>query len=70
MTEKRWLPALYSFFESYKYLVDIGNNKAKTLLKYVVLAQLLSGSEVDYLSTQEAKIFSQDSEIIAMINLK
>jgi len=70
MTEKRWDAALQEFFESYKHLVDIGNNKAQTLLKYVVLASLLSGSEVDYLGTREAKIFAQDSEIIAMVNLK
>ena len=38
MTEKRWDTALQSFFESYKCLVEIGNNKAQTLLKYVVLA--------------------------------
>jgi len=38
MTEKRWDAALQSFFESYKCLVEIGNNKAQTLLKYVVLA--------------------------------
>ena len=58
MTEKRWDAALQEFFESYKSLVDVGSGKAQTLLKYVVLASLLSGSEVDYLGTREAKIFA------------
>jgi COP9 signalosome complex subunit 2 len=38
MTEKRWDDALNEFFESYKCLVEVGNNKAQTLLKYTVLA--------------------------------
>ena len=54
MTEKRWDAALQEFFESYKSLVNIYSNKACTLLKYVILASLLSGSEVDYLGTREA----------------
>jgi hypothetical protein len=40
------------------------------LLKYVVLASLLSGTEVDYLGTREAKIFAADPQIIGMATLK
>lgn len=58
MTEKRWDKAVQEFFESYKSLVNVGSSRAPTLLKYVLLASLLSGSEVDYLSTVEAKIFA------------
>jgi COP9 signalosome complex subunit 2 len=70
MTEKRWGMAEQEFVESFKSLLDVGSSKAQTLLKYVVLASLLSGSGVDYLITREAKIFAQDSEIIAMVTLK
>jgi COP9 signalosome complex subunit 2 len=60
MSEKRWDAALEEFFESYKSLVDVGSSRAQTLLKYVVLASLLSGSKIDYLGTREAKIFASD----------
>ena len=36
----------------------------------MILASLLSKAEFDVLSTQEAKIFSQDPEIMGMTNLK
>ena len=39
-------------------------------MKYVILAQLLSHSKVDYLTQKEAKIFATDAEIKAMTTLK
>jgi COP9 signalosome complex subunit 2 len=58
MTEKRWGAAEQEFVESFKSLLDVGSSKAQTMLKYVVLASLLSGSGVDYLVSPEAKIFA------------
>jgi hypothetical protein len=40
------------------------------LLKYVILTQLLSKSELDYLTQREAKIYVNDPEIMAMTALK
>ena len=40
------------------------------MLKYVILASILSQTEVDHLSTNEAKIYAQDNEIIGMTSLK
>jgi hypothetical protein len=58
------------FVESFKSLIDVGSSKAKTLLKYIVLASWLSGSGIDHLITTEAKSFTQDPEIIAMVTFK
>ena len=47
MSEKRWEAALDEFRESFKCLVESGNAKAQTMLKYVILASILSHSKVD-----------------------
>ena len=36
----------------------------------MLFSSLLAASSVDYLSTQEAKVFAQDPAIVAMSNLK
>lgn len=48
MGEKKWHNALNEMFESFKNYQEIGNTRAKTVLKYVILASILSGSEIDY----------------------
>ena len=58
MSEKRWDAALEEFNDSFKSLVESGNNRAQTMLKYVILASILSQTEVDHLATNEAKIYS------------
>jgi len=70
MSEKRWDAALDEFNDSFKSLVESGNSQARTMLKYVILAEILSKTEVDHLSTNEAKIYSQDNEIVGMTSLK
>lgn len=70
MAEKKWQQALEQFQGSFKSLVECGSSRARTLLKYMILASLLSKAEFDVLSTQEAKIFASDPEIIGMTNLK
>ncbi len=70
MSEKRWDAALSEFKESFERLVECGDPQAQTLLKYVILAQLLSHSKVDYLTQKEAKIYANDTEIKAMTTLK
>ena len=70
MSEKRWEAALGQFRESFERLVECGSPQAQTLLKYVILTQLLSKSELDYLTQREAKIYVNDPEIVAMTALK
>ena len=58
MSEKRWDAALEEFRASFQCLVESGNEKARTLLKYVILASLLAQSKVDFLGMVEAKIYA------------
>lgn len=70
MSEKKWEEALKQFWDGFVSLVDSGHPRAVTVLKYVILTQLLSQSNTEYLTQREAKIFAQDPQIIAMIDLK
>jgi COP9 signalosome complex subunit 2 len=58
MSEKRWELACDAFFASFCKLVECGAQNAVTVLKYVLLSSLLAESSVDYLSTQEARVFA------------
>ena len=69
MSEKKWAQALNEFNGSFKSLVECGSSRAKTLLKYTILAWLLEKPDFDCLSTHEAKIYANDPEIIAMTTL-
>lgn len=70
MSEKKWEKALEELFESFKYYQESANYRAKTVLKYVILASILSGSEINYAGTLEAKVFKDDNEIQAIMNLR
>jgi COP9 signalosome complex subunit 2 len=64
MSEKKWDRALDEMIESFKNYQESGNSRAKTVLKYVILASILSGSEINYSQTREAKVYMEDPEII------
>ena len=70
MSEKKWEKALEELFESFKNYQESGNHRAKTVLKYVILASMLSGSQINYASTREAKVYMDDTQIIAIMNLR
>ena len=70
MGEKKWAQALEEMFESFKNYQEIGNTRAKTVLKYVILASILSGSEINYATTREAKVYHEDPQIQAIVNLR
>lgn len=70
MAEKQWEKARAEFFEAFKYYQEVGNPRAKTILKYVVLASILSDSKINPFDSQEAKVFKDDSEILAMMQLR
>ena len=61
MSEKKWDKALEEMFESFKNYQESGNSRAKTVLKYVILASILSGSQINYSGTREAKVYKDDS---------
>lgn len=60
MSEKKWSEALKQFWDSFTSLVDSGQPRAVIVLKYVILTQLLSQSNTEYLTQREAKIFAND----------
>ena len=70
MSEKKWDKALEELFESFKNYQESGNSRARTILKYVIMASILSGSEINYSDTREAKVFKDDNQIVAIMNLR
>ena len=51
----QWHRASEDFFESFKNYDEAGSLQRTTVLKYVVLANMLMGSEVNPFDSQEAK---------------
>ena len=51
-------------------MTDSGSSRAVTVLKYVILTQLLAQSETDYMTQKEANVYASNEEIIAMLDLK
>lgn len=70
MSEKKWDEALNQFWASFTSLVDSGSPHAVTVLKYVILTQILSNSETDQLTQNEAQVYKDDPQIIAMKDFK
>ena len=70
MAEKQWDKALTEFFEAFKCYQEVGNQRAKIILKYVVLASILSNSNINPFHSQEAKVYKDDPEILAMMRLR
>merc|ERR1711972_805072 len=71
MSEKKWVRAYEEFFEAFKNYQETGNaTRAKTMLKYVVLANMLALSAINPFDSREAKVYQDDPEISAMANLR
>ena len=70
MSERKWEQAFGEFRAAFESMLDSGHPDAKKMLKYVILTQLLSKAETDYLTQKEAKIFEADPMILAMTDLK
>lgn len=70
MSEKQWKRALDELFESFKCYQEVANSEAKTILKYVILASIISNSEINYADTREAKVYQEDKEISALMELR
>merc|ERR1712113_1377432 len=71
MSEKKWELAYNEFFEAFKNYQETGNSmRAKTMLKYVVLANMLALSDINPFDSREAKVYQDDPEISAMASLR
>merc|ERR1712083_1052043 len=71
MNEKKWESAYIEFFEAFKNYQETGNStRAKIMLKYVVLANMLALSSINPFDSREAKVYQDDPEISAMASLR
>lgn len=71
MSEKKWEAAYNEFFEAFKNYQETGNaTRAKIMLKYVVLANMLALSSINPFDSREAKVYQEDPEISAMASLR
>ncbi|KAK9794025.1 hypothetical protein WJX73_004702 [Symbiochloris irregularis] len=69
MHERDWQDAKTDFFEAFKNYDEAGVARRVQCLKYLVLASMLMGSQVDPFDAQEAKPYKNDSQVLAMTNL-
>jgi len=71
MSEEHWDDAFDELNEAFRNFQQAGNNtRAKTCLKYVALASMLSKTAVNPFDGREAKVFERDPEIAAMTELR
>ncbi|GJN89889.1 hypothetical protein Rhopal_002878-T1 [Rhodotorula paludigena] len=66
MSEKDWGKAQTDFFEAFKAYDEAGSPQRVQVLKYLVLAHMLTESEIDPFTSQETKPYKNDREIAAM----
>ncbi|BGP00792.1 COP9 signalosome complex subunit 2 [Rhodotorula toruloides] len=66
MSEKDWTKAQVDFFEAFKAYDEAGSPQRIQVLKYLVLAHMLTESEIDPFDSQETKPYKTDREIAAM----
>jgi len=69
MREKEWEKAHTDFFEAFKNYDEAGNPRRIQCLKYLLLANMLTLSEINPFDSTEAKPYKNDSEIVAMNSL-
>ncbi|KAJ1801409.1 hypothetical protein LPJ75_006436, partial [Coemansia sp. RSA 2598] len=69
MNERNWESAQSNFFDAFKNYDEAGSPQRVQMLKYLVLASMLSETEVNPLSSPEAMSYEGDPDIIAMTSL-
>jgi len=69
MGERQWNRASEDFFESFRNYDEAGSPQRIQVLKYLVLANMLTGSEVNPFDSQETKPYKSDPQIKAMTDL-
>ena len=70
MGEKKWTEAYQEFFSGFSRHSETANPRARECLKYVVLANMLSLSNINPFSTKEASAYQDAPVIQAMIQLR
>ena len=69
MAERQWEKAATDFFEAFKSYDEAGQPRRVQCLKYLVLANMLMGSEVNPFDAQEARPFKSEPEIMVITTL-
>eukprot|EP01108_Squamamoeba_japonica_P007821 TRINITY_DN6781_c0_g1_i1.p1 TRINITY_DN6781_c0_g1~~TRINITY_DN6781_c0_g1_i1.p1 ORF type:complete len:452 (+),score=236.24 TRINITY_DN6781_c0_g1_i1:125-1480(+) len=69
MREKRWEKAHVDFFEAFKNYDEAGSPRRIACLKYLVLAAMLMGSDIDPFEETRAKSYKSNEEIASMLAL-
>ncbi|KAL1924125.1 uncharacterized protein VTP21DRAFT_7160 [Calcarisporiella thermophila] len=69
MYEKEWEKAQTDFFESFKNYDEAGSPQRIQVLKYLVLASMLTESQINPFDSQETKPYKTDPQIVSMTNL-
>ncbi|KZT04074.1 PCI-domain-containing protein [Laetiporus sulphureus 93-53] len=69
MGERQWNSASEDFFESFKNYNEAGSPQHIQVLKYLVLVNMLTGSEVNPFDSQETKPYKNDPQVKAMTDL-
>ncbi|ORX63605.1 PCI-domain-containing protein [Basidiobolus meristosporus CBS 931.73] len=69
MSEKEWEKAQTDFFESFRNYDEAGSPQRIQVLKYLVLANMLTDSQINPFDSQETKPYKNDPQIVAMTNL-
>lgn len=70
MIEKKWKESTEELVDAFKFYQEVGNPQAKTVLKYLVLAGMLSMSEINIFCGREARVYKDDPEILAMQEMR
>ncbi|WFC96169.1 hypothetical protein MBRA1_002825 [Malassezia brasiliensis] len=69
MAEKNWEAAQVDFFQAFRNYDEAGSQLRIQVLKYLVLAHMLMGSDVNPFDSQETKPYRDDPNIVAMTSL-
>ena len=70
MADRNYIAGLDELNEAFRAYGEAGNARAKTCLKYVILASMLALSDINPLDAQEAIVFKDDKEIQAMAGIR
>ncbi|KAG4305903.1 hypothetical protein PORY_000813 [Pneumocystis oryctolagi] len=69
MREKKWKEAQIDFYESFKNYDEVGSPHGIRALKYLILATMLSDSDINHFDSQEINSYKNHSQFLAMMDL-
>ena len=70
MSQGRYEDAYNEFYEAFRALSDSGQSRGKKMLKYAVVANILSLSNINPFDCREAKAYQTDPELTDIANLR